>query len=153
MSKAGRKILGSEEISRLSSTYLSQGRRQEEWEITYVEIDDDVLKARIRMRTRYISPTDPGGFHLTIFSTLEFLSQLAIIYVHVWAGLTEKTREGWMLECSINSKQSIRDPENIQVIMKIPLIRNIRNKIIVTAESRVFDDNGQFQASMKCILS
>lgn len=153
MSKAGRKILSTEEISRLSSRYLSQGRKQEEWEITYLEIDDNVLKAKIRMRTHYISPTDPGGFHLTIFSTLEFLSQLAIIYVHVWAGLTEKTREGWMLECSINSKQAIRDEDNIQVLMQIPLIRNIKNKIIVEAESEVFDDNGLFQARMKCILS
>lgn len=153
MSKAGRKILSTEEISRLSSTYLSQGRKQEDWEITYLEIDDNVLNARIRMRTRYISPTDPGGFHLTIFSTLEFLSQLAIIYVHVWAGLTEKTREGWMLECSVNSKQAIRDPENIQVRMEIPSIRNIKNKIIVVAESRVFDQDGLFEARMKCILS
>lgn len=42
------------------------------------------------MNSTFVSATDTGGFHLTIFSASEFLSQLAIIYGHIGNGLTEK---------------------------------------------------------------
>ena len=45
------------------------------------------------MRSAYVSGTDAGGFHLTIFSALEFASQLMIVYGHVWAGLEKKVRD------------------------------------------------------------
>ncbi len=50
----------------------------------------EILKAKLRMNSTFVSATDTGGFHLTIFSAYEFLSQLAIIYGHIGNGLTEK---------------------------------------------------------------
>jgi hypothetical protein len=153
MSSLGKKILSTEEINKLSSVYLNEGIKQEGWEITHVEIEGNILTARIRMKSQYVSPTDTSGFHLTIFSTLEFLSQLTIIYAHVWAGLTEKTREGWMIECSVTSGQTIRDPNNIEVNMEVISIKKVGENILAVTKSRVFDSTGQFEARLKGFLS
>lgn len=153
MTVLSKKILSQEEIARLSSVYLNEGRKQDAWELSHIEIEDKILTARIKMRSHYISPTDPNGFHLTIFSTLEFLSQLTIIYAHVWAGYTEKTREGWMIASSISSKQTIRDPENIQVRMEVASIKKVGENILAVTSSRVFDSSGLFEARLKGFLS
>ncbi len=71
------------EIQQLSSEYLDTGIKKESWEITEVDIDGPVLLAKLRMTSTCASETDEIGFHLTIFSTMEFLSQLANIYFHV----------------------------------------------------------------------
>ncbi len=106
------------------------------------------------MKSRYISPTDPSGFHLTIFSTLEFLSQLTIIYAHVWAGYAEKSKEGWMIDSSITSKRAVRDPENIIVHMEVKSIKKIGDKMMAITQSRVSDDQGGlFEARLKGFLS
>lgn len=148
-----RKILTAEEIASLSSVYLAEGRKQESWEIKNIEIENNLLTARIRMKSVYISPTDTSGFHLTIFSTLEFLSQLTIIYAHVWAGLDKKIREGWMIECSVTSGQTIRDPNNIEVNMEVISIKKVGENILAVTKSRVFDSTGQFEARLKGFLS
>ena len=153
MTSVIKKKLNPEEIARLSSAYLNEGRAKEAWEISHIEIEDKILTARIRMRSCYTSPTDPEGFHLTIFSTLEFLSQLMIIYVHVWAGYTKKTKEGWMVDCSISSKHAIRDPENIQVRMEVTSIKKVQDNILIVTKSRVSDSNGLFEARLKGFLS
>lgn len=153
MSVSNKKILSQEDISRLSSEYLNEGRKLEDWEITYVEIEEKTLTARVRMRSHFISPTDSSGFHLTIFSTLEFLSQLTIIYGHVWAGLIDKTMEGWMIECSISSKRPIRDPENIEVRMEVSSIKKLGDNILAITNSQVTDSGGLFEARLKGFLS
>lgn len=145
--------LSTEQIAAFTSHYLTQGRAQEAWEITQIDIDGKVLNAKLRMRSRYVSSTDPGGFHLTIFSTLEFLSQLTIIHAHVLAGYTSKTREGWMIESAIRSKHAIRDPENINVRMEVASIKTFKHHIIATTKSRVYDDHGAFEATLKGFLS
>lgn len=145
--------LSSEDILALSSNYLQNGRKQEDWEITNLEIEGNILTANIRMRSYYTSPSDAGGFHLTIFSTLEFLSQLTILYAHVWAGLKEKTREGWMIDSAITSKNAVRNPENIQVRMEVLSIKKIGHNMIATTKSKVFDEHGSFEAKLKGFLS
>jgi hypothetical protein len=153
MSSPVKKHLNSKEITKFSSHYLNEGRKQENWEIVHIDIDGKILTAHVHMRSRYISKTDSSGFHLTIFSTLEFLSQLLIIYAHVWAGLPKKTREGWMIESSIRSKSSVRDPENIHVRMEVASIRKVKNNILAVTHSKVFDDSGSFEATLKGFLA
>ena len=145
--------LSQQQLAGFASSYLNEGRKQESWELVSVDIDGKLLEAHIRMRSRYISPTDPDGFHLTIFSTLEFLSQLTIIHAHVLAGYTQKTREGWMVESSIKSKQAVRDPENIRVRMEVASFRTFKHHIIATTKSRVYDEQGSFEATLKGFLS
>jgi hypothetical protein len=153
MNKATKIQLNSEDIINISSTYLNEGRKQESWEILRVEIEGKQLDAHVRMRSRYISETDPDGFHLSIFSTLEFLSQLAIIYGHVWAGKKKKTREAWMVDCSIKSRSIIRDPENIRVSMNVRSMKKFKEHYLMLADTRVFDESGLFEARLKGFVS
>ena len=150
---SGKIILSPEDMKNISSSYLVSGRKQDTWVITYLEIEGRELYAEICMSSYYVSPTDTDGFHLPMYPPIEFISQLMIIYVHVWAGLKEKTQEGWMIECSFSSKRPIRDPENIKVRMKVTSIRKFREKIYIVAETRVYDEEGLFEGRMKCLLS
>lgn len=146
--------LGQAEIQRLSSFYLREGRRQESWEIDEISILDRELSARVSMKSFFVSGTDQHGFHLTIFSTLEFLSQLMIIYAHVWAGIEEKIREGWMVESQTRSVRAIRNPERIDVSMLVRKIRKRGDNLYCVADYRVTDDaGGLFEVSLKGFLS
>lgn len=145
--------LSEKEIAGLSSAYIDEGVKKDAWEITSIEISGPLLKARLRMTSFFVSPTDPGGFHLTIFSTQEFLAQLANIYLHVAAGFETKSRETWMRESAITSRSVIRDPENIQVEMDFYGLKNIGDSVVSMARCRVFDDvGGLFTAKLKGLL-
>jgi hypothetical protein len=130
------------EIKKLSSPYLNEGRKQESWQVDRISVTDDMLYADVSMKSIYLSDTDDGSFHLTIFSTLEFLSELMIIYVHVWAGLEEKTQEGWMVECKARNIKAIRNPDAIKVEMHVESIRRRGKSIRIVTDCRVVDDRG-----------
>jgi hypothetical protein len=146
--------LNADDIGKLSSAYLNEGRKLESWQIEDVDIRGKQLTARVSMRSIYVSGTDSKGFHLTIFSTLEFLSQLMIIYAHVWAGLEQKTKEGWMLESTTRSVRAIRDPARINVEMDVVSMRKRGENLYCVADYRVMDDQGGlFEVSLKGFLS
>ncbi|MFZ2727720.1 MAG: hypothetical protein WAX77_15820 [Methylococcaceae bacterium] len=154
MNSAIEKTLSHEEITQLSSVYLNEGRKQENWEIVAITIKGKQLTARLKMSSYYTSATDEAGFHLTIFSTLEFLSQLTIIYAHVWAGYNKKTREGWMVESQIVSKYAIRNPEAIFVNMEVASIKKRGENILAITQSKITDNQGGlFEARLKGFLS
>ena len=145
--------LGRSEIDALSSRYIDEGVKKDAWEILHIEIEENMLRARLRMTSCFVSPTDPEGFHLTIFSTQEFLAQLAIIYLHLAAGFKTKERETWMRESTITSRKSIRNPQNIQVEMDFFGLKNIGDGVASMANCRVFDDRGGlFTARLKGML-
>ena len=146
--------LSKDEIKKLSSPYLNEGRKQETWQIDRISVEDDRLDADISMKSLYLSDTDGGGFHLTIFSTLEFLSELMIIYVHVWAGLEEKTQEGWMVECKARNVKAIRNPDAIKVEMHVESIRRRGKTVRIVTDCRVTDDQGGlFEVWLKGFLA
>ncbi|NTV96019.1 MAG: hypothetical protein HGA75_11495 [Thiobacillus sp.] len=68
-----------------------QDRKQESWRSDHIDIDDRRLSATVSMRSTFASDTDTKGFHLSFITALEFLSQLQIVYIHVWAGRREQT--------------------------------------------------------------
>jgi hypothetical protein len=146
--------LGPDEIAAFLSPYLAEGRRQEVWRIEEVTIAGRQLDARVSMTQTYVSATDPRGFHLTAFATLEFVSQLVIIYGHVWAGLDKKTREGWLLEASIRTEKAIRDPERIDVSIVTPSVRRVRENVIGVSDFTVRDRlGGEFSGRLKSFLA
>ena len=146
--------LGPEQIQALSSHYLNEGRKQESWRIGDINIRGRQLSTTVSMRSVYTSGTDSKGFHLTIFSTLEFLSELMIIYAHAWAGLQKKTKEGWMLESSTKSIRAVRNPDQIKVEMKVTAIKKLGDNIICIADYSVTDDQGGlFEVRLKGFLS
>ena len=67
--------LDKKQISDLSSVYIDEGLRKDSWEILNIGISGALLTAQLRLTSCFVSPTD-SGFHLTIFSTQEFLAQL-----------------------------------------------------------------------------
>ncbi|HKJ16644.1 MAG TPA: hypothetical protein VJ984_04785 [Xanthomonadales bacterium] len=141
------------QIAGLSSAYIDEGVKKDSWEIYELDVSGPVLTARIRMTSFFISPTDPGGFHLTIFSTQEFLAQLSNIYLHLAAGFETKERETWMRECAITSRKTIRDHENIQVEIDYYGLKKLGEGVISMANARVFDDHGGlFTAKLKGLL-
>lgn len=147
-------FLTGKDIQAFSSDYLNGGRKQESWKIEEVAIDGRTLTSRISMQSVYVSATDSGGFHLTIFSALEFLSQLMIIYTHVWAGLKSKSREGWMVESHTRTVRAIRNPNNIQVAMTANTIRKRGDTLFCDAKYRITDDqDGLFEIRLKGFLA
>lgn len=147
------KTLSGEDVKAICSDYLQEGRKQESWAIRSIAIDDGFLRAQIGMTSVY-SPSPGSDFHLTIFSTLEFLSQLMIIYAHDWAGLERKVREGWMVESSTRSRRAIRNPDDIRVEMHVRQMRTRGEHLYCVADFRVSDDgDGLFEATLKGFLS
>ncbi|MBR7801038.1 hypothetical protein [Undibacterium fentianense] len=137
----------------MSSYYLNEGRKQEQWELSDIEIDGDHLSAKVAMRSMYTSDTDTGGFHLSIFSTLEFLSQLMIIYGHVWSGQSEKTKEAWMVESHTKTVRAIRRSSGIRVDMKVKAMRRRNASFYCIADFKISDDlDGLFEVSLKGFL-
>jgi len=145
--------LGPKEIAALSSAYIDTGVKKDAWELFEVRIRDRLVEARARMTSFFISPTDAGGFHLTIFSAQEMLAQLANIFLQVAAGHETKRAETWMRECSIVSRSVIRDPENIRVELNITGLKRVGDTLAGIGQGRVFDDQGGlFTARLKGLL-
>lgn len=151
-----KEFLTKEQVQAISSDYLNQGRKSESWIINSVSIEGEFLEADISMTETFISDTDRAGFHLTIFSSLEFLSQLMIIYGHHWAGFTAKSKEGWMVESSIKCNGSIRST-SFKVQMDVLKMRRRIDTLYCHADFIITDstknDTGSFKASLKGFLS
>jgi hypothetical protein len=145
--------LSREQINALSSVYIDKGIKKESWEIETISFRGTLLTARARMTSTFISPTDPDGFHLTIFCTQEILAQLANIHLHVSAGHRTKCRESWMRECTFNYRNVIRSTENIQVEMNMVSQRWAGDTLVGKVSCRMFDDKGGlFVATLKGML-
>ena len=81
-------------------------------------------------------------------------SQLMIIYGHIWAGLTEKKGEVWMLESHTKSIRSVTTPEHIKVEMELQTMRKRGNTIFGIGTYRITDENGGLiELRQKGILS
>jgi hypothetical protein len=142
-----------DEIAALSSPYIDQGIKQEAWEITSIRVKKNVMNAKIRMSSVFLSPTDPDGFHLSIFATQEILGQLANIFLHVAGGLKVKTRESWMRECSFKYKNVIRSSQNINVEMICTTLKPLGDSLFGICDCKVTDDQGGlFVAQVKGVL-
>ncbi len=148
------KILSIEQINKTSSQYLQEGRKQESWEIQLVQILENGLQAEIEMVQTFTSNTDGAGFHLTIFSSLEFLSQLMIVYAHDWAGVKSKSSEGWRVDSSIKCSGAIRST-SIKVSMEVLKIKKRGDNLYCHADFRIYSDTdeGFFKATLKGFLS
>jgi hypothetical protein len=143
-----------EEFKELLSPYLTEGRKQDSWRIDEIVVEEGRLEAEVSMRSTFSSPTDVGGFHLTIFSALEFASQLLIIYGHWHEGYARKSREAWMVESNIRAVRAIRDPNRMQVRMDVHSLRRRGENYYCVAELQVTDEGGGlFEIVLKGFLS
>lgn len=146
--------LSGTDIGKISSPYLDEGRKQESWRIDHIDIDDQRLSATVSMRSTFASDTDTKGFHLSFITALEFLSQLQIVYMHVWAGLSEKNQEAWVVECHVQARRPVRNPDCMSVDMRATSMRKRAGAYYCIAEHTITDDRGgEFSVRMKMLLS
>ncbi|HSW08090.1 hypothetical protein [Aquabacterium sp.] len=145
-------VLSPDEIVALSSPYLAGGIRQEAWVIDALRIDGKRLDAVVRMERTFVSPTDAGGFHLSTFIALEFVSQLTVIYAHQQSGHVRKEREVWMLESSFSSRRPVRNPQHIDVRLDVLWSRRRGRELWLNFGFRVSDEHGLFEGTLKAVM-
>jgi hypothetical protein len=146
-----RRRLPAAAIAATSSHYLREGRKQECWELQWVEIDGDRLYANVAMTSFYAAG---GPFHLTIFSALEIASQLLIIYGHDWDDLSAKVREGWMVESTTRTVRAITSSNDISVEMHARKRRKMGKHLYGVTDFTVTDAaGGLFEITLKGFLA
>lgn len=146
--------LNSNDVKNISSEYISEGRLYECWRINEVVIDGEKAMMDASMIRIYPPGSSKKDFHLSIYLAEEMASQLMIIYGHVWAGLTEKKGEVWMLESHTKSIRSVRETEHIKVEMDVQTMRKRGKTIFGIGVYRITDDQGGLiELRQKGILS
>ncbi len=113
------KILSTTQIQALSSEYLAKGAFQDDFEIKSVEIEGKKLRARLKMTSFGISPSDTEGYHLTAPTVFRMVAQLVVIQGHEFLGFTQKTLEVWVREHYFKHRRPIRDPNEILLDLEI----------------------------------
>lgn len=145
------KILSTDEINRMSSNYISEGRYKEKWQINKIIISDKTAVMNTSMST---ITCDDADFHLSIFTAEEMASQLMIICGHLWAQLGEKNKEVWMLESNTKNIKPIKNKNNITVNLNLRALKKMEDKIFGIADFIVSDNNhGLIKITQKGILS
>lgn len=152
MDKKNEITLTPEDVATISSDYIREGRHFESWKINEVIIHEKHAVMDASMTSTYT----PGSnkFHLSIYLAEEMASQLMIIYGHIWAGLTEKKGEVWMLESHTKSIRPVTKSENIKIEMNVKAMKKRGETIFGIGEYSITDDNnGLIELMQKGILS
>jgi hypothetical protein len=143
-----------DDFKKISSPYLSGGKKEDIWEIQEITITDNKLSAKVRMVSYYKSSTDENKFHMSTITGLEIVGQLRIIFLHVYLGLKEKTKEVWFLRGTERCIHSIRDPENIFIEMECKIESTQTEKHLVTMHANISDpQGGNFAFTAKVLMS
>ena len=143
-----------EDFKKMSSPYLSGGKKEDIWEILEITINEKKLTAKARMTSFYRSSTDKNQFHMSTITGLEIVGQLRIIFLHVYLGLEEKTKEVWFLRGSERCLHSIKDPENIFIEMECNVESTETDKHMVAMHASISDpQGGNFVFTAKALMS
>jgi hypothetical protein len=141
------KRFSAQEIENLCSEYIPRGLREDRWEIVGLHSDPSHMEAEVRMKSIYTPPGDADGFHLSSISAFEMVSQLAVIYMHAWAGHEKKCREVWLAECSLRCNKAVRDRDRILVRMQAKTMRKLGDRLLAKFDAEVYDRHGRFSFS------
>ena len=146
--------LNAEEVTNISSDYIREGRLFESWKINEVIIDDQIAYMDVSMVSVYPPGSSIEDFHLSIYLAEEMASQLMIIYGHIWADLSEKRSQVWMLESHTKSIRPITKTENIKIEMVVPRMRKRGDTIFGIGNYRITDENdGLIELQQKGMLA
>lgn len=148
------KTLHPSEYEPISSVYLSEGRKSEKWSIDSISISEESLLSSISMTSVFSPNNEQSKFHLPVYAAMEFVSQLQIIFMHHHIGLTQKTREVWMLESRFKAHKPILDRADIQVEMHLEKIKQTTSSVYCVAKHKVKDSQGgHFEIWIKALMS
>ena len=131
-----------EDLAPYQSGYLHGGRFQESWATDTVHIRGDSLKTSVNISNPYISTTDQGGFHLSIFSAQEFCTELILFWMFKKLALTRKAQEAWMRKCNCKISRPIRSHLGIEVVMTCKNFRVINGMAYAHALFKLSDATG-----------
>jgi len=93
------------------------------------------------------------AFHLSFITALEFTSQLAIVYLHHWAQLKDKTNEVWLVKSICEVGSPITNPDCIEVYMQVKSIRKFQGKVYANQEFFITDHNqGQMRIELTGLM-
>ena len=146
--------LSSNDVDNISSDYIREGRLYECWQINDVIIEGKKATMDVSMIKTYPPGSNKKDFHLSIYLAEEMASQLMIIYGHIWADLTEKRGEVWMLESHTKSIRSVTKTECIKVEMELQTMRKRGDTIFGIGNYHITDDQGGLiELRQKGILS
>ena len=134
------KMLTHLEIKKLSSSYIDGALKDESWQIDSIQVEGSHLAAFVSVNSTYLSSTDKNQFHVSAFTMIEFHSQLMVIFMHLLAGYSEKTKEVWMAEINFRSIRPIRSLENIKVEIDLVRMRHFNKTVFFIFESQTTDD-------------
>ncbi len=144
--------LPEQEIASLCSSYIGNGRGDDKWQFDEIHSDGVSMRGKIAFSAFNVSPSDPKGFHLSVFSALEIASQMTIILAHNHLGLIEKTKEVWLSGCSLKFFKSIRSSTEISGEAKLR-IRKFNGVHVFVTDVHLRDANGgHFSGVLKCSL-
>lgn len=131
-----------DEVTHISSDYIREGRLHESWKINEITISDKNAFMDVSMTATYPPESDNSHFHLSIYLAEEMASQLMIIYGHIWAELTEKKEQVWMLESHTKSIKAVTNTEHIKVEMDVQTMRKRGKTIYGIGKYQISDDRG-----------
>lgn len=131
------------------SDYLHQGKSQERWFVHSAHINNNDLSALISIDNPYFSATDPGGFHLSVFSAQEFCTELILFWTMKKLRLSRKSQEAWMRECHCRIIRPIRTHKDISAQLKINNYRVMNGMAYAKGDFQISDiSNGLFILSL-----
>ena len=134
------KMLTHLEIKKLSSSYIDGALKDESWQIDSIQVEGSHLAAFVSVNSTYLSSTDENQFHVSTFIMFEFVSQLIVIFTHLLAGYTKKTKEVWLAEVHMRSIRPIRNIKNISVKIDLVTKRQYHGGTFFIFEIEVRDD-------------
>jgi hypothetical protein len=114
----GCEVLQGSTLADLSSPYLNRGLREDEHEVSRVEIRNKHIRATCCLPNYYLSPTDTS-FHMSLLNAGALTSQVGIIHCLRLNGYRTKPFEIWMNDFTITFVRPVRDPQRIDIEMEV----------------------------------
>ncbi|WP_143593632.1 hypothetical protein [Synechococcus sp. 1G10] len=138
------------ELSPFQSVYLHGGKAREIWSIPRITVQGDHSSALVDIQNPFLSPTDQRTFHLSVYTAMEFCSEVILVHAYTTLALPLKAEEAWMKECQCHLIRPIRTYEGISVEMRARSFRFIQGTAYCHGEFHVTDAmDGLFEIELK----
>lgn len=111
-------ILKGDKLNALMSPYWAEGFKQDTHDLASVTINKNRIEAECKMKSFFISPTDPR-FHLSVFNATDFICQAGIVHALFINGFESKQHEVLMTDIQMTLTKQVMDPTLIPITMEI----------------------------------
>ena len=137
------KTLELNHMNKISSAYLMGGYKTDTIQIDNIIYDDNQIIATVSL-TDYFMPSD-GLYHFTAFHTQLLVSQLQMIHMYLYKGISEKPGEAYMRDFSMKLTSQINKTEEIKITLSRKKVKETTNGIYMKYNFDV--ENNSFSGS------